>query len=206
MIWKDGILYTTGKSIKGDRVFGKLRVWPPERSKLAALYYLGVVPDINKTNDFLYLGAASGTTVSFLADYTGIIYAVEIAPEPLFGLLEVVERKKNVIPIPADASKPEIYSSIVSNVDFLYIDIAQRNQAEIAVRNLFFLKSGGYLIMMLKTRSVSAHEDSEKICKETVDIFLKAGMCDFSVTWLEKYHRGHVAIVCRKRFIEKSDE
>ncbi|MFH0967142.1 MAG: fibrillarin-like rRNA/tRNA 2'-O-methyltransferase, partial [Methanobacteriota archaeon] len=110
MIWKDGVLYTTGRPVKGDRVYGKLRVWPPERSKLAALYYLGSVPVINQKDSILYLGAAAGTTVSFLADFVGIIYAVEMAPAPLPRLLEICRVKKNIIPIPADASIPEKYA------------------------------------------------------------------------------------------------
>ncbi|MDD1728861.1 MAG: fibrillarin-like rRNA/tRNA 2'-O-methyltransferase, partial [Methanospirillum sp.] len=83
MIWENGILYSSGKPLKGDRLVGPLRVWPPERSKLAALYYLyNNCPEIQPADHILYLGAASGTTVSFVADYAGIIYAVEMAREP----------------------------------------------------------------------------------------------------------------------------
>jgi len=198
MIWKDGVLYTAGKPVKGDRVFGKLRVWPPERSKLAALYYLSTVPAIGQTDNVLYLGAAAGTTVSFLADYAGIIYAVEMAPDPLPRLLEVCRVKKNILPIPADAATPELYAPFVSVVDIIYQDIAQRNQAEIAVRNLIFLKERGYLILMLKTRSVSTRDDAAEVCNATVRTLQEAGMNSISVTWLDKYHRGHACIVCRK--------
>ena len=37
----------------------------------------------------LYLGAANGTTVSHVADYTEVVYAVEFAPQPMQDLLEV---------------------------------------------------------------------------------------------------------------------
>lgn len=198
MIWKDGVLYTTGKPLPGDRVFGKLRVWPPERSKLAALYYLGDVPKILHTDYILYLGAAAGTTVSYLADYAGIIYAVEMAHEPLPRLLEVCRVKKNIIPIPADASHPDRYSMIVSEVDILYQDIAQRDQAEIAIRNLSFVRNGGYLILMLKARSISGREEPLEICRQTVDLLLKAGLDQIVVTWIDRFHRDHAAIVCRK--------
>ena len=199
MIWIDGVLYTTGRPVKGDRVFGKLRVWPPERSKLAALYYLGTVPVIGPADTILYLGAAAGTTVSFLADYVGVVFAVEMAPAPLPGLLEVCRVKKNVIPIPADASMPERYAPVVNLVDIVYQDIAQRNQAVIAVRNLIFLKEGGYLIVMLKTMSISVQEDARQVCRRAVSTLQEAGLEVISVTWLDTFHRGHAAIVCRKR-------
>ncbi len=198
MIWKDGILYTTGKPVKGDRVFGKLRVWPPERSKLAALYYLGFVPAMNQKDCILYLGAAAGTTVSYLADYVGIIYAVEMATSPLPRLLEICRVKRNIIPIPADASFPEQYALLVSEVDILYQDIAQRNQIDIVVRNLSFLKEGGYLILMLKTRSISIQEDAAEVCERAVSSLQESGMEDIAVTWLDEFHRGHAGIVCRK--------
>jgi fibrillarin-like pre-rRNA processing protein len=199
MIWNEGVLYTGGKPIKGDRLYRKLRVWPPERSKLAALYYLGNVPEITKSDDFLYLGAGAGTTVSHLADYAGIIYAVEMAPEPLVRLLDVCAVKRNVLPVPADASFPAMYAPLVSMVDFLYLDIAQRNQVDICIQNLIFLKNGGYVIIMLKTRSIAVHEGSESICLRAVETLESAGLVKIAVTWLEKYHRGHAAIVCRKQ-------
>lgn len=203
MIWKDGILYTTGRPVKGDRVFGKLRVWPPERSKLAALYYLGIVPKIRPDDSVLYLGAAAGTTVSFIADFTGVIYAVEMAPEPIPRLLEICKVKKNIIPIIADASDPGQYAPFVSNVDILYQDIAQRNQTDIAVRNLPFLKEGGYLILMLKTRSISTPEDAAQVCKNAMSSLQEAGMENISETWIDEFHRGHVCIVCRKTVAEE---
>ncbi len=178
---------------------GSLRVWPPERSKLAALYYLGSGPEINATDQILYLGAASGTTVSFIADYAGVVYAVEIAPEPLVKLLQVCCVKKNIIPIPADAAIPTIYAPLVSRVDLIYQDIAQKEQVEIALMNLFFLKPGGMLILMLKTRSVSSQQEPELICCDAVSALQNGELDEITVTWLDKYHRDHAAIVCKKR-------
>lgn len=198
MIWKEGVLYTGGKPLPGDRVVGTLRVWPPQRSKLAALYYLGHVPRILPDDHILYLGAAAGTTVSHLADYCGIIYAVEMAREPLPRLLDVCRVKKNIIPIPADASFPEKYSMLVDDVDILYQDIAQRDQVEIIIRNLCFLRSGGYLILMLKIRSISGIEKPPDVCRTAVESLCNAGLKEVSVTWIDRYHRDHAAIVCQK--------
>jgi fibrillarin-like pre-rRNA processing protein len=177
---------------------GNLRVWPPERSKLAALYYLGDAPQIRPTDHILYLGAAAGTTVSYLADYCGIIYAVEMAPEPLPRLLEKCRVKKNIMPIPADAFHPERYSMLVDEVDILYQDISQRNQVEIATRNLFFLRPGGFLILMLKTRSISGTDEPSETCRNAVENIQKSGLREVTVTWLNRFHRDHAAIVCEK--------
>jgi len=198
MIWKDRVLYTKGKPVSGDRLVGGLRVWPPERSKLAALYYLGEVPGIGKNDRILYLGAAAGTTVSHLADYSGIIYAVEMAHEPLPRLLQVCRIKRNIIPIPADALYPEQYYMLVGEVDLLYQDIAQRNQVEIALRNLCMLRSGGYLILMLKTRSISGTMVPTEICRDSVAALEQNGLKEITVTWLDPYHRDHAAIICKK--------
>lgn len=59
------------------------RVWNPFRSKLAAAV-LGGVDNIHigPGSHLLYLGAASGTTVSHCADLvgpTGLVYAVEFS-------------------------------------------------------------------------------------------------------------------------------
>ncbi|PWR70033.1 fibrillarin-like rRNA/tRNA 2'-O-methyltransferase [Methanospirillum lacunae] len=184
-------------------MIGPLRVWPPERSKLAALYYLGSGPEIIKTDQILYLGAASGTTVSFIADYADVVYAVEIAPEPLAKLLDVCNNRMNILPIPADAATPLVYAPFVSTVDLLYQDIAQKEQVEIVLNNLVFLKSGGYLILMLKTRSVATQEDPEQICSKAVSKLQNAGLDDIKVTWLDRYHRDHAAIVCKKRDLKE---
>ena len=199
MIWQDGTLYAPGRPIMGDRMVGSLRVWPPERSKLSALYYLGSGPEIHKTDQVLYLGAASGTTISFLADYAGIIYAVEMARDPLPQLLNVCRVKKNVIPIPADAMYPDRYAPLVSIVDLLYQDIAQRDQVDIAIRNLYLLKENGILILMLKTRSIASHQDPVQVCDVAVNSLKNAGMDNIEVTWLDKFHRNHAAIVCIKK-------
>jgi fibrillarin-like pre-rRNA processing protein len=199
LIWQNGILYSRGRPIKGDRIIGSLRVWPPERSKLASLYYLGDGPEIHAKDQILYLGAASGTTVSFIADYVDIVYAVEIAPEPLVQLLEVCKIKKNVIPIPADAAEPFAYAPLISMVDLVYQDIAQREQVEIAVKNLVFLKSGGILILMLKTRSVATQRDPKETCDDAIEMLKKADLDEIRITWLDTFHRDHVAIVGKKK-------
>ena len=115
------------------------------------------------------------------ADYVDVVYAVEFAPRPMQDLLEVSRRRRNVIPIMADAARPEQYAPLVEAVDLLYQDVAQPEQASIALRNCSFLKTGGFLVLMLKTRSVDVRKEPAAIFQDTLDVLLSradcAGMC-----------------------------
>jgi fibrillarin-like pre-rRNA processing protein len=146
----------------------------------------------------LYLGAANGTTVSHVADYTEVVYAVEFAPRPMQDLIEVARRRKNVIPIMADASRPASYAPLVEAVDLVYQDVAQPDQAAIAIRNCVFLRPGGHLILMLKTRSVDVRKDPVSVFDETVAALAGAGFVIQESAWLIPYHQDHAAIVCVK--------
>merc|ERR1719394_1150058 len=95
----------------------------------------------------LYLGAASGTTVSHVADLVGkegTVYAVEFAPRPARQLVRMARQRGNVVPILADARLPNIYRLMVPMVDVVFSDVAQPDQTEIVMKNAnHFLKSGG---------------------------------------------------------------
>ncbi len=126
---------TPGRRVYGEQLIqweGKeYRVWNPYRSKLAAAIMNGLkVMPIAEGTRMLYLGAASGTTVSHISDIVGnngIIYSVEFSPRVFREFMEklVDQGRKNVIPILADARYPEQYIHIVRTVDIAYIDIAQ---------------------------------------------------------------------------------
>ncbi|PKL57621.1 MAG: fibrillin, partial [Methanomicrobiales archaeon HGW-Methanomicrobiales-5] len=174
------------------------RVWDPFRSKLSALYHKGTGVEITAETRVLYLGAANGTTVSHVADYADVVYAVEFAPRPMQDLLEVARRRKNIVPIMADATRPELYAPLVEMVDLLYQDVAQPDQAMIAIRNSAFLRAGGYLILMLKTRSVDVRKEPDVVFQETVDALTSAGFVLQESLWLTPYHQDHAAIVCTK--------
>ncbi|MFA5253916.1 MAG: fibrillarin-like rRNA/tRNA 2'-O-methyltransferase [Methanoregula sp.] len=199
MIRIGDVLVSKGEGgVYSERMLDGYRVWDPYRSKLAALYLLGkgieLVPDMK----VLYLGAANGTTVSHVADYTEVVYAVEFAPRPMQDLLEVARRRKNVMPILADASCPEQYAPLVEAVDLLYQDVAQPDQAAIALRNCVFLKKGGHLVLMLKTRSVDIRKEPAEVFRDTLDILISAGLTIVESTWLAPYHQDHAAIICEK--------
>ena len=199
MIRIGNILVSKGEGgVYGERMLEGYRVWDPYRSKLAALYLVGTGIDLVPGMKVLYLGAANGTTVSHVADYVEVVYAVEFAPRPMQDLLEVARRRTNVIPIMADASRPEQYAPLVEAVDLLYQDVAQPDQAAIALANCAFLKPGGHLILMLKTRSVDIRKEPAEIFRDTLDILISAGITVRESTWLAPYHQDHAAIVCTR--------
>ncbi len=199
MIWIGDVLVSQGEGgVYSERMLGNARVWDPFRSKLAALYHEGTGVEITSDTRVLYLGAANGTTVSHVADYADVVYAVEFAPRPMQDLLEVARRRKNIVPIMADATRPEQYAPLVESVDLVYQDVAQPDQATIAIRNSAFLRSGGKMILMLKTRSVDVRKEPGVVFEETVEALVSAGFVVQESLWLLPYHQDHAAIVCTK--------
>ena len=106
---------------------------------------------MRKDNIILYLGAASGTTVSHVSDIVGadgFIFALDFAPRVVRDLVYVCEKRKNITPLLENAHHPEEYKDRVTKVDVLYQDIAQRDQVEIFLKNIeAFLKKGGYALL-----------------------------------------------------------
>ena len=92
----------------GDKT--EYRVWNPFRSKLAASIVGGVGSIYMKPGSkVLYLGAASGTTVSHVADLVGpegAVYAVEFSKRSGRDLVNMAKKRTNVIPIIEDARYP----------------------------------------------------------------------------------------------------
>jgi len=191
-------LATRGAVAYGERAFGEYRLWDPRRSKLAALLKKEADIPLNSEQIVLYLGAASGTTVSHLADIVSLIYAVEFAPRATRDLIFIAEKRTNIIPLFSDASRPD-YGHIVELVDLLYQDIAQKKQAEIAITNAeMFLKSKGYACIFIKARSIdvtakpkAVYRSQVKKLEEVFDIL--------RVHELGPFYRDHAAAIARLR-------
>lgn len=199
MKWVEGHLVSTGPGgVYGERMLREFRVWDPRRSKFAALYHLGSGPELEEVDRVLYLGAANGTTVSHVADYTGVVYAVEHAPRPFQDLLVVAGQRNNIIPILADAGKPDRYRPIVEHVDLIYQDIASPLQVEILIRNLLFLEPEGNLVLMLKPRSIDVTRSPPDVAGEAHDNLLEGGVAITGEIWLSPYYPDHVAFLCRQ--------
>lgn len=86
---------------EAEKIKTEYRVWNPFRSKLAA-GVLGGLDDIyiKPGAKVLYLGAASGTSVSHVADIVGpegVVYAVEFSPRSGRDLINMAKKRTNVI-------------------------------------------------------------------------------------------------------------
>lgn len=141
------------------RAGGEVRVWDPTRSKLAAAIIKGIAhPGIAPGQVVLYLGASHGYTVSFVSDIVGkqgLVFAVDVAPRVVRDLVLMSKQRPNIAPILADAAQPASFRGRVCQADWLFQDIAQRDQAGIFLKNVhLFLKPGGLACLALKARSV----------------------------------------------------
>ncbi len=197
MIWMDGALVSRGEAgVYGERVIRGHRVWDPCRSKLAAYYYLGGGVSLEPSMRVLYLGAAHGTTVSHVADYVEVVYAVENAYTPMRDLLAVALRRKNIIPLFADAARPASYAPLVEEADILFQDVAHPDQAGIAIKNVPFVRRGGTALIVVKARSIDVTEKPAEIVREFSERMEDCGMPARRVIWLEPYHRDHAILEC----------
>ena len=150
------------------------RIWNPFRSKLAATIMNGLrdFPFMQKSS-VLYLGVSTGTTISHISDIVGqngIIFGVEHTSRVARDFLDrVASHRKNIIPIIQDARKPQEYFSVYKKVDFAYVDIAQPYQTDIAIANCkMYLKSNGYLFLVIKTRSIDVTKDPKKVISNEI--------------------------------------
>jgi fibrillarin-like pre-rRNA processing protein len=192
-------LVTRGEPVYGEPVVGEWRVWDAGRSKLGAMLALGMETGIEGGESVLYLGAASGTTVSHVADVCGPTYAVEFAPRPARDLVEVARTRGNLVPLLKDARRPETYAHVVeSGLDLLIQDVATRGQAEVALRNRRFLHPDGRLVLAVKARSEDVTAAPESVF-ERVRETLAEGYDLLSTRRLDRYHADHLAVVARPR-------
>lgn len=196
---------TPSKTFFKERLFketdSEYREFDPRRSKLAAavIKKISFIP-INKNSKILYLGASHGYTPSFVSDiaFNGIIFCLDFAPRVVRDLYFVCEERKNMIPILADANKPESYQNRITNVDILYQDIAQRNQVDILFKNLRFLNPKGYVLFAVKARSIDVTQNPTKIFK-IVEERLKEKLKIIDKKDLSPFEKDHMIFVCQKK-------
>lgn len=179
------------------------RTFDPFKSKLAAAIRNNMKTyPFSKGCSILYLGAASGTTVSHVSDMigeNGTIYALEFSSRSVSDLINIAERRKNIIPIHADARFPEGYSFTVPMVDILYEDVAQPTQAEILNANIkAFLKKDGYFFIAVKARSIDVTKEPKQIYKEVEEQLKSFGLTILETIDLESFEKDHVMIVGQK--------
>ena len=191
-------LATRGEPVYGEPTDGGWRRWDPRRSKLGALLDRGVETGITGGETVLYLGAASGTTVSHVADFAGPTYAVEFAPRPMRDLLGVAESRHNLFPLLADARRPAVYAHVVEPVELLVQDVATRGQADVALANRQFLDADGRLVLAIKARSEDVTRDPDAVFETVLD-GLAAGYEVLATERLDPLHTDHLGVVARPR-------
>ena len=185
------------------------RQWNPFRSKLAA----GIVGGIDKIHiqpgsKLLYLGAASGTTVSHCADIvgpTGLVYAVEFSHRPGRDLIGVAKKRTNIIPIIEDARQPQKYRMLVGMVDVIFADVAQPDQARIvAINAQHFLKVGGHFVISIKANCIDSTAAPEAVFAEEIKKLQKENFKPHEYLTLEPFERDHAIAVGSYRPPKKS--
>ena len=198
---------TPGKSVYDEKLIKKraieYREWNPRKSKLAASILKGC-PNIfiKKGSIVLYLGSATGTTVSHVSDIVGregFIFALDVAPIVMRQLVFICKERNNIAPILADANKPLEYTDKTSKVDIIYQDIAQKNQLDIFLKNIeLFLKDGGYALLAVKARSIDISRKPKEIFNQIKrELEDKLTIVDYRV--LEPFQKDHCLFICKKR-------
>ncbi|WP_115863308.1 fibrillarin-like rRNA/tRNA 2'-O-methyltransferase [Halorussus litoreus] len=192
-------LATRGTPVYGEPTDGDWRVWDAGRSKLGAMLENDLDLGLSGGETVLYLGAASGTTVSHVADFAGPTYAVEFAPRPVRDLVGVAAGRENLIPLLKDARKPETYGHVVeANVDAIVQDVATQGQARVAVENRRFLGDDGRLLAAIKARSEDVTREPEAVFEDALDDLREAYEI-LDTGRLEPYHDDHLGVVARPR-------
>lgn len=179
-------------SVEENGVKVEYRVWNPYRSKIGAFIVAGVnILGFGPGSKVLYLGAASGTTCSHVADVIGekgILYAVEFSARCGRDLISMAKKRTNVVPIIEDARKPHLYRFMVEMVDFVFADVAQPDQARIIAMNCrYFLKNGGVFMIAIKASCIDSTQDPKVVFQSEIEKLKQEGLVPKKFITLEPY-------------------
>jgi fibrillarin-like pre-rRNA processing protein len=176
------------------------RLWDPNKSKLAAALLKGLPAlPLQDGQRVLYLGAASGTTVSHVSDlvgHTGGVYCVDFAHRPLRDLvIKVANVRKNIFPILGDARFPTSYRGLLERVDGIYCDIAQPEQAKILADNAaLFLREEGWALLAVKAMSIDSTGEPLKIYAREAEQLRRRGFAVTRVVQLRPFDKAHAMV------------
>jgi len=192
---------------EGNKV--EYRVWNPFRSKIAAAILGGIDNcEFKPGAKVLYLGAASGTTVSHVSDVvgeTGQVFAVEFSQRPGRDLVNMCKKRTNVVPIVEDARHPQRYRMLVGMVDCVFADVAQPDQARIVALNAHqFLKNGGYFMISIKANCVDSTAEPAAVFAKEIKKLQAENFKPLEQITLEPYERDHAVVVGNYRPAKKA--
>ncbi len=198
---------TPGISVYGEKTItldgNEYRIWSTRRSKLSAAIKNGLSEmPIQPGSKILYLGAASGTTVSHCSDIVGnngAIYAVEFSERTARDLVHLAATRNNIMPIIEDARHPTRYASVVAGpVEVVYQDVAQPNQADILYENLkTFCSFGAWGMLAIKARSIDSTSRLDEIYSKEIAKLDDLGLQIVDNIDLNPLEKDHRFIVCR---------
>jgi fibrillarin-like pre-rRNA processing protein len=98
-------------------------------------------------------------------------------------------------PIFQDARFPARYRSIVQEVDTVYSDIAQPDQARILSENIdVYLKDAGDFLMAVKARSVNVSKDPSAIFNQEEQVLESRGYRISEMIRLDPFEMDHCMI------------
>merc|ERR1711990_793635 len=183
---------------EGNKV--EYRVWNPFRSKIAAAVLGGIDNcEFKPGAKVLYLGAASGTTVSHVSDLvgeTGQVFAVEFSQRVGRDLVNMAKKRTNIVPIVEDARHPQKYRMLIPMVDVIFADIAQPDQARILAHNAhMFVKNRGHFVIAIKATCVDSTLAPEVVYQNEVQKLKEEKFRPVDMMTLEPYERDHAVVV-----------
>ncbi len=182
----------------------ELRLWNPRRSKLAASIIKGLHTfPFRKDSKVLYLGASAGTTPSHISDICteGRVYSVEFSPTMMRDFLEISNKRKNLLPILGDATRPSSYQHLVEKVDVIYSDVAQSTQTKLFLDNFrIFSREDTTGILMIKARSIDVTMKPNDVFKQEKKNLKEGGLKVIEEIKLDPYEKDHIAFICEKSF------
>ncbi|MGD9394831.1 MAG: fibrillarin-like rRNA/tRNA 2'-O-methyltransferase [Candidatus Thorarchaeota archaeon] len=199
--------FAPGISVYGEKLIGhegkEYRIWSARRSKLSAAIRNGLSEmPIQPGSKILYLGAASGTTVSHCSDIlgsNGVVYAVEFSERTARELIQLTLSRSNIVPIVEDARHPTRYAPIVAGpIEVVYQDVAQPNQATILYENLkTFCSFGAWGMIAIKARSIDSASALDEIYSKELSTLDNLGLQIIDNIDLSPLEKDHRFIVCR---------
>lgn len=225
----EGVFVAVGKEevvvtrnlVPGESVYGEkrmsveqgetkieYRVWNPFRSKLCAAIMGGIENlHIYPGAKVLYLGAASGTSVSHVSDIVGPegkVYAVEFSHRSGRDLVNLAKKRTNIVPIVEDARHPQKYRMLIGMVDTIFSDVAQPDQARIVALNAsFFLKNEGHFVISIKASCVDSTAPPEAVFASEVAKLKENQFKPREQVTLEPYERDHAVVIGDYRVAKK---
>lgn len=94
-----------------------------------------------------------------------------------------------------DARLPQKYRMLVSQVDVIFADVAQPDQARIVTHNAeHFLKAGGHVVISIKASCIDSTAPPDVVFANEVDTLKKEKFRPLEQVPLEPYERDHAMV------------